>query len=545
MARPGSGGAPPGLGRSHRGARRALDERPDLLGDAAPVRGRGQLAEEREQAQVDPLQDHVGPGNLHVGGERAAEVEEAPGHRRGVGSGHGPRAPLADGVVEHRHVLHDHVRGQRGRGHQEARVLHGPAEPLGIVLHAQVLDHLDQRPQLVRGEVLDQAEIQEGDPAAPVEQVVPRVRVAIEGVRLVQAAEDEAVDRLGGQVTLGLGPAGELGEPRAVGQVAGHQPPGGQLGHDPGHADRGVAGVVPGEHLLVPGFPAVVELLGDAFPQLGQQRVDVLHRRGDLEHAAQQRHVAQVGLDRLGDARVLHLDRDGPAVVGDRAVHLPDRGGRDGFRVPGGEGPLRRLAQLFRDDLRGQLRAHRRHAVLQPAQRPPGGGGQAVVDVAGHLAQLHQHALHRPQGGRHVLGGLQGQVVPQRLAVLARAGEEPGGAGRVPRAPARRQPHRRHPPLEPQPPGPRHAPPVAQRPAAQRPVAQQRQRGDRHAADPCRDRQAPRLHFPPAPPAERIRTAIRCLASSTPGSPRKTASSTPRAWRISVRRPAVSGGGSG
>ena len=384
------------------------------------------------------------------------------------------------------------------------------------------------------------------------EEVVPRVRVAVEGVCLVQAAEHEAVDRLGGQVPLGLRPAGELGEPRAVGQVAGHQPPGGQPGDDPGHTNGGVAGVVPGEHLLVPGFPAVVELLGDAFPQLGQQRVDVLPWRGDLEHPAQQRDVAQVGLDRLGDARVLYLHRDGAAVMGDRAVHLPDRGGRDRLRVPGGEGPLRRLAQLFRDDLRGQLRAHRRHAVLQPAQRPPGGGGQAVVDIAGHLAQLHQHALHCPQGGRDVLGGLQRQVVPQRLPVLARAGEQPGRAGRVPRAPARRQPHRRHPPLEPQPPGrqpPGRQPPGRQPPGPRPahavspcPAAQQRQRGDGHAADPGRDRQAPRLHFLPA---ERIRTAIRCRASSTPGSPRKTALSTPRAWRISVRRPAVSAGGSG
>ena len=87
------------------------------------------------------------------------------------------------------------------------------------------------------------------------------------------------------------------------------------------------------------------------------------------------------------------------------------------------ETAVRRLAQLLGDDLGGQFRAHRGHAVLKPAQRPPGGGGQAVVDVAGHLAQLHQHALHRAQGGSDVLGGLQGQVVAQRLPVLARAGE--------------------------------------------------------------------------------------------------------------------------
>ena len=149
-------------------------------------------------------------------------------------------------------------------------------------------------------------------------------------------------------------------------------------------------------------------------------------RRGDLEHPAQQGDVAQVGLDRLGDARVLHLHRDRAAVVGDRAVHLPDRRGGDGFGVPGREDPLRRQAQLFGDDLRGQLRAHRRHAVLQPAQRPAGGGGQAVVDVAGHLAELHQHALHRAQGGGDVLGGLQRQVVPQPLPVLARAANSRG-----------------------------------------------------------------------------------------------------------------------
>jgi hypothetical protein len=79
-----------------------------------------------------------------------------------------------------------------------------------------------------------------------------------------------------------------------------------------------------GEHLLVAGFPAVVELLGDTCPQLGEQRVHVLLGRADLEHPAQQADVTQVRLDGLGDARILHLDRHRPAVVGDRAVHLPD-----------------------------------------------------------------------------------------------------------------------------------------------------------------------------------------------------------------------------
>jgi hypothetical protein len=101
-------------------------------------------------------------------------------------------------------VLDDHVRGQRCAAYQEARVLHGAAEALRVVVHAQVLDHRDQRPEFVTGEVLDQPEVQEGDPPAGEEQVVPRVRVAVERLRPVQAAEHEAVDRLGGQVALGL-----------------------------------------------------------------------------------------------------------------------------------------------------------------------------------------------------------------------------------------------------------------------------------------------------------------------------------------------------
>jgi hypothetical protein len=44
---------------------------------------------------------------------------------------------------------------------------------------------------------------------------------------------------------------------------------------------------------------------------------------------------------------------------------------------------------------------------------------------------------------------------------------------------------------------------------------------------------------------ERTRSASRCRAWSTPGSPRMAASSVPSAWRISVRRAGVIGGGAG
>jgi len=108
-----------------------------------------------------------------------------------------------------------------------------------------------------------------------------------------------------------------------------------------------------------------------------------------------------------------------------------------------------------------------------------GGRRDAVVHVAGQLADLHQHALHRAEGVGHVLRGAQGQVVPQLLAVLARRGEQPGRVHRVPGAAPRGEPHRGEPAADPQ-------------------------LGLVHARASC---------------AARIRSVSRWRASSTPGSP--------------------------
>ena len=121
-----------------------------------------------------------------------------------------------------------------------------------------------------------------------------------------------------------------------------------------GDVDGGVAVEIGGHQALAGGLAAVVEFLADPVPQLAQQRVDVLGRRGDAQHPAQQRDVAQVGRDGLGDARVLDLDRDRAAVQGDRPVHLPDRGGGYRPRIPAGERPFRRRAEFFLHHRRGQ-----------------------------------------------------------------------------------------------------------------------------------------------------------------------------------------------
>src|SRR5579859_3818603 len=214
-------GPPCGLGLPHRGGGRAVGEGPDLLGDGAPVGGGGQLAEDGEQAEVYALQDYVGPRDGDVAGDRAAQVEEAAHDRGGIVAGDGQRPWFADGVVEDGQVLDDVLGAERRARTQESRGLQAAAERLGVVLHAYGADHLHERPQFGGGEVLDQAEVEEGDPAAAMEQVVARVRVAVKGAHLVQAAEDEAVDGLAGQVAFVLRPGGNFGEADAAGQLAG------------------------------------------------------------------------------------------------------------------------------------------------------------------------------------------------------------------------------------------------------------------------------------------------------------------------------------
>ena len=435
------------------------------------------------------------------------------------------RPGQADGGVEDAQVVHDRLGAQRGVRDQEPGVLHGAAEGLGLVVHAQAAGHLHQRLQLGQREVLDQAEIEEGDPAAAVEQVVARVRVAVERMCLVQAPEHEPVDRFRGQVALLLGPAGQLGEAGPVGQLARHHQPARQLVDDPRDVDRRVTVVVGGQQPLVGRLPAVVELLQHAVPQLVDERVDVLAGRGDAEQPAQQGDVVEVGRHGLGDAGILHLHRDRAAVVGDRPVHLPDRRGGDRFRVPARERPFRGQAQLGFHHARRERRAHRGNAVLQPGQGAAGGGGQAVVHVAGHLADFHQDALHRPEGAGDVLGGLQRQVVTQLFPAAAGGREQPRRAAGVTCAAARGELQGREPPPHPQPAPPRQAAPAP-----------------RHDQAGGRERSAGRRRgegFPHARCAARIRRAIRCRASSTPGSPRNTTSRTPSACRISARRAGV------
>ena len=114
----------------------------------------------------------------------------------------------------------------------------------------------------------------------------------------------------------------------------------------------------------------------------------------------------------VGDAGVLHLDGDGPLPAGLRivdhgAMDLADRRRGDRHRIPVQEDLVRRRAELLVDDLGGEVAAHRWGVGSQLGEGLTNRLGQAVVEVAGHLPDLHQRPLHLPEAFGDLFGRAQ------------------------------------------------------------------------------------------------------------------------------------------
>ena len=119
------------------------------------------------------------------------------------------------------------------------------------------------------------------------------------------------------------------------------------------------------ERPLVLGLELVVELLFDALGDLAADRLRI-HSRGDpLGEAQDQSEVLHVGAHGGGDARVLDLDRDIPAVLEPGPVDLADRGGRDRLLVEALEHLVDRIVELVLDHLAHLLEGDRRRRVAQ------------------------------------------------------------------------------------------------------------------------------------------------------------------------------------
>ena len=117
--------------------------------------------------------------------------------------------------------------------------------------------------------------------------------------------------------------------------------------------------------------------------------------------------VREVALDRLDDARMLHLDRDLAPVDQLRHVDLADRRAREGLVAPAREEAVDGRAEL-RFDARADLRRRRpRRRRLQRLHRSlvrlalP--FGDDAVDVACHLPDLGGQAAESAQHLRRMV----------------------------------------------------------------------------------------------------------------------------------------------
>ena len=118
-------------------------------------------------------------------------------------------------------------------------------------VHHHGLDHVLEDLDLVVGEALAQPEVEERDVAAGAEQVVARMRIAVEGTQLVDAPEREPVQALGGELTLLVRPADDLGERCALGELRGEHTARRQVVDHRRHVDVRMPPVVVHEQALV------------------------------------------------------------------------------------------------------------------------------------------------------------------------------------------------------------------------------------------------------------------------------------------------------
>ena len=117
--------------------------------------------------------------------------------------GDGDRLVGQDQFVVRREPLVDLVVGEWGIRAQHVDLFGDTTKLAGFTIEHGP-DQAGELLDLVSLEVLHQAEVDEGDPSVIGEEVVAGVRVAVERVLPVEAAENEAIERLGDPVAFFL-----------------------------------------------------------------------------------------------------------------------------------------------------------------------------------------------------------------------------------------------------------------------------------------------------------------------------------------------------
>ena len=160
-----------------------------------------------------------------------------------------------------------------------------------------------------------------------------------------------------------------------------------------GHHHGGIAGQVRGDLGRDARLALEVELLAQAVRELAEQRAGAAARAARRAERGQQPvRETQVGLERSGEPRVLHLHHHGLTAREARAVRLQgDRGCAERLAREFRERVLERIAQLGLDHGPDPLERKRRHAVAQRRERRARASGQHVDVDRGELAH--------PRGG--------------------------------------------------------------------------------------------------------------------------------------------------
>ena len=149
------------------------------------------------------------------------------------------------------------------------------------------LDHLDERRHLGVAEVLHQPEVEERDAPVAMEQIVARVRVAVERVHPVQAAKDEPEEHFAHSIAVLLRPLQHLLPRLAVNQLAGDHMRTAEGGQYIGNVDERVPAIEVGEELLIASLQPIVQFLDHSLLHLRHHLVGVQPAEALLQQHAQ------------------------------------------------------------------------------------------------------------------------------------------------------------------------------------------------------------------------------------------------------------------
>jgi hypothetical protein len=224
------------------------------------------------------------------------------------------------------------------------------------------------------------------------------MRVAERDLELGRGDVEEPVDDLGEPVADRVGLLGDLLEAHPVHPVGHEHASPAERGVHARYANERMAAPEPCQPAVVGGLEFVVTLLGHSLGEFGEHVLHLQPGHQTAQQRGEHSQVPHVGHHRLGDPRVLHLDRD-VAAVQPRSIDLPDACCRRGLRLDSLEQVLGWATPLGGKHLPHVLPADRRHVVAQrrePALKVLGLVGIEAGELDGgqHLAGLHRRTAH-------------------------------------------------------------------------------------------------------------------------------------------------------